>query len=139
MPKRNIIKKYLEGAYYHIYNRGVAKGPIFNDKQDTQIFLKYLFEATDKYSLRILNYVLMPNHFHLLLKQKYERDIEKVMRSALTRYTMYYNKKYSRVGPLCQGNYLARLLENDFQVFIVFFYIENHNNEKCNSNYFTHL
>jgi hypothetical protein len=55
----------------------------------------------------------MPNHFHLLLKQNNKRSMEGFMRSVITRYAQYFNKKYDRVGPVFQGRYKAVIIEND--------------------------
>lgn len=144
MPSKNIIKKYLENGYYHIYNRGVEKRKIFLDNQDYKVFLSYLKiyltpkedsinEAKDKdteieskekiiseiYTLNnffgkieLISFVLMPNHFHLELKQKNKKEIESFMRSLITKYSKYFNKKYERVGPLFQGRYKAILVQN---------------------------
>ncbi len=61
--------------------------------------------------ITLLAYCLMPDHFHLLIKQKGAGGIDKFMNSIGTRYTMYFNKKYKRVGPLYQGTYKAVLVE----------------------------
>lgn len=57
--------------------------------------------------INLISYVLMPNHFHLELQQIGIKDIENFMRCLITKYTMYFNKKYKRVGPLFQGRYKA--------------------------------
>lgn len=148
MPGRNAIKQYIENGYYHIYNRGVEKRRIFQDKQDYPVFLNYLKEyltPKDEKNLRLklsdpdissaerskilrllrmnnftgeitlLAYCLMPNHFHLFIKQKSQNSIDKFMRSLCTRYTMYFNRKYKRVGTLFQSVYKAVLLESEEQ------------------------
>ncbi len=140
MPAKNRLKNYIEDGYYHLYNRGVEKRLIFQDKQDYSVFLSYLKEyllPVDKVSLfqqlsnpktdsrerdkilkklklnnfygkiNLLSYCLMPNHFHFLVKQKNATSIDSFMNSLGTRYTMYFNKKYSRVGSLYQGVYKA--------------------------------
>ena len=61
----------------------------------------------------ILAFVLMPNHFHLLLRQKMDNGIPKFMQKLGTGYTMSFNKKYERVGSLFQGNYKAVLVERE--------------------------
>lgn len=58
-------------------------------------------------SLTLLAYCLMPNHFHFFIKQKDNNTIDSFMNSLGTRYTMYFNKKYTRVGSLYQGVYKA--------------------------------
>jgi putative transposase len=60
----------------------------------------------------LISYVLMPNHFHLELRQKNKKEIESFMRSLITKYSKYFNKKYERVGPLFQGRYKAVLIQN---------------------------
>jgi putative transposase len=65
--------------------------------------------------ITLLAYCLMPNHFHFFIKQKSEVSIDKFMQSLCTRYTMYFNKKYKRVGSLFQGVYKAVLVTSDPQ------------------------
>jgi putative transposase len=60
--------------------------------------------------IKLICYVLMPNHFHLEVQQTGIKDIENFMRCLITKYTMYFNKKYKRVGPLFQGRYKAVLI-----------------------------
>lgn len=142
MPSRNTLKVYVKGAYYHVYNRGVAKQPIFTSQQDYLVFIKYLKEALvePKRDLKIFTittlqgqsfkgvtrqpknfiskieliaYCLMPNHFHLLIKQTEKTYLEAFMRSMVTRYSAYFNKSHDRVGHVFQGRYKAVMIEND--------------------------
>ena len=142
MPQKNSIKVYVEESFYHIYNRGVEKRTIFEELQDYKVFLKYLKESLSPppkpenirktftlqgasfkgiprqpknyfKEIELHSYCLMPNHFHLLVKQKSKNSIEKIMRSLATRYSMYFNKKYDRIGKLFQGHYKAVLIKND--------------------------
>lgn len=64
-------------------------------------------------NIKLLAYSLMPNHFHLLVKQKDSFSIDNLMNSLGTRYTMYFNRKYKRVGNLYQDTYKAVLVSND--------------------------
>lgn len=132
MPSKNIIKEYVENGYYHIYNRGVEKRNIFIDHQDYSVFLGYLREylspaLTDRIKpsrngyvrkdfskdINLLAFCLMPNHFHLLIKQNKEKSMVSLMRCLSTRYSMYFNRKYKRTGHLFQGIYKAVLINND--------------------------
>lgn len=65
--------------------------------------------------ITLLAYCLMPNHFHLFLKQKNAESIDRFMQSLATRYTAYFNKKYKRVGSLYQGVYKAVLVTSEKQ------------------------
>lgn len=134
-----MVKTYIRDGYYHVYNRGVEKRMIFTDVQDYRVFLKYIKEAlspaTDRKNLTtdvtlkggtfkgvprqaknfhgkivLLCYVLMPNHFHLLLKQLDEHSLNLFLQSLCTRYSMYFNTRYKRVGKLFQGHYKASLV-----------------------------
>lgn len=71
----------------------------------------------------LLAYCLMPNHYHLLVKQSSEKDIDYFMRSLNTRYVVYFNKKYKRVGPLFQGVYKAVRIETDEQLIYLSAYM----------------
>lgn len=141
MPAKNAIKQYVEGGCYHIYNRGVEKRIIFLDDQDYQVFLHFLkvllsppdnslahplTEITGFTPVRLrpindtlykevdlLAYCLMPNHFHLLIKQKTREGITKFMSRLAISYVMYFNKKYKRQGRLFQGIYKAAYIAED--------------------------
>ncbi|MEK7550727.1 MAG: transposase [Patescibacteria group bacterium] len=123
MPAKNSIKFYLSNSIYHIYNRGVEKRTIFEDNQDYNVFLGYLKEYLSPSQgealgyrdykgkfveeIKLLTFCLMPNHFHLLIKQKGKDSIKKFTQALFTRYSMYFNKKYKRIGSLFQGEYRA--------------------------------
>ncbi len=155
MPAKNRIKTYEAGAYYHIYNRGVAKRPVFVDDQDFGVFLSYCktyllpkdstalqdILASDASSkekdkalkllrmnnfadtVKLLAYCLMSNHFHMLVYQKEAENIDQFMNSLGTRYAMYFNKKYKRVGPLFQGVYKAVRITSEEQLLHLTKYI----------------
>lgn len=74
-------------------------------------------------NISLLCYCLMPNHFHLLLKQNTEDAIDSFMNSLGTRYTMYFNRRYRRVGPLYQSVYKGVLIETDEQLLHLSRYI----------------
>ncbi len=121
MPAKNSVKQFTEGGHYHIYNRGVEKRDIFLNKQDYVVFLsylkKYLGSGSDPHPISsevdLLAFCLMPNHFHLLARQHTLNGITKLMRAVCTRYVMFFNKKYERVGGLFQGKYKAALITDD--------------------------
>jgi putative transposase len=73
--------------------------------------------------IELLAYCLMPNHFHFIFKQSDKRAMEFMMRSLMTRYTMYLNRKLKRVGSLFQGVYKAVLITTDEQLLYLSRYI----------------
>src|SRR3989344_2453420 len=124
---------FIPGEIYHVYNRGVEKRNIFVNDRDRERFLfgLKLFNTPKAVNIsdfseveprewiledeliEILVFVLMPNHFHLLIREKQERGIISFMQKLGTGYTMYFNKKYERVGPLFQGKFKAVLVKDD--------------------------
>ncbi|OGG21259.1 hypothetical protein A3D03_02710 [Candidatus Gottesmanbacteria bacterium RIFCSPHIGHO2_02_FULL_40_13] len=104
----------FENAFFHVYNRGVAKQPIFLEDSDFEKFLRRITELKNKngFDHAIYAYVLMPNHFHLLLQTK-KVPLSKVMTSLLTSYSMYFNRKYKRVGTLFQNRFKSKLCDKD--------------------------
>ena len=134
MPSKDTIREYKQGGVYHIYNRGINKQNIFLDSRDYSTFLFYLKLYLDnpenlkdfdpqkrKYlnrknfykTISLLCFCLMPNHYHLVLRQVGERDISEFMGSVMLNYSMYFNSRHKRVGPLFQGKYRAVLVKND--------------------------
>lgn len=120
-----MIKIYKKNSYYHIYNRGVEKRDIFLDEEDYVRFLRFIRDSGIKKDVDFLCYCFMPNHFHFLVYQRGKRDIEKLMRSLMTKYSMYFNNKYDRVGKLFQGIYRARIIRSDEDLINVSAYIHN--------------
>lgn len=104
----------FENAFFHIFNRGIAKQKIFLEDRDYDKFLKRLAELKTKnhFDHAIYSFVLMPNHFHLLIQTR-KTPIAKIMTSLLTSYSMYFNKKYKRVGTLFQNRFKSKLCDKD--------------------------
>lgn len=73
--------------------------------------------------ITLLSYCLMPNHFHFFIKQKEASSIDRFMQSLGTRYTMYFNRKYKRVGSLFQAVYKAVLIDKEAQFVYLSKYI----------------
>ena len=88
--------------------------PPISSKEKNEI-LKLLHLNNFSQEITLLAYCLMPNHFHFFLKQKSIGAIDSFMNSLATRYTMYFNRKYKRVGHLYQGVYKAVLITSEGQ------------------------
>lgn len=122
MPGRNTRKIDVADSYYHVYARGSNKQKIFIDDNDFVYFLsllkRYLSHDTTKSyrgvsyeklhdNIQLLAYCLMRNHFHLLFYQVNDRGMSRLMHGVMTAYSMYFNKKYNRRGPLFESRYRA--------------------------------
>jgi putative transposase len=93
------------GAVYHVTCRGNEKKAIFRDDHDRESFLDILAQSNKIYRNRILAYVLMDNHFHLLLETPLG-DLSRFMRRLNITYTSYFNRTHTRVG-----HFISRALQ----------------------------
>lgn len=133
---------FAQDEYYHLYNRGNSKQKIFLDKGDYLHFLKLLYLCNSKRNFvtrdilenaydfdRIDTFVyigafcLMPNHFHILIKEKEEGGISKFMQKLSTAYAMYFNTVNKRTGSLFEGKFKAEHLDTDKYLKYIFSYI----------------
>ena len=139
--------KFAPEEYYHLYNRGVEKRKIFLDRKDYERFLFLLYimnqdapfhfanflkyhkieeifnEEREKPLVSILSYVLMPNHFHILIYEHTEGGISKFMMKLFTVYSMYFNTKYERSGPLFMHPFRSQHISGESQFLWIFSYI----------------
>lgn len=99
-------------AYYHVTCRGNAREDVFRDEVDRKTFLALLVRSIKTFEVEILAYVLMNNHFHLLLKTP-RGNLSEFMRHFNISYTSFFNRRHRRVGHLYQGRYKAFLIEAD--------------------------
>lgn len=142
--------KFSIGEYYHLYSRGTDKRDIFLDDGDPRRFQVLLFLSNSAERIHLSNmtsyrgrtlmnvfgdnvssndlvdigaYCLMPNHFHLLVREKIKNGISQFMKKLLTGYSMYFNKKYERTGSLFESKFKARHVNKDNYLKYLFAYI----------------
>ena len=100
------------GAYYHVTSRGNEQKPIFRDNEDRGRFLDLLGRAAEQFHLRVHAYVLMGNHYHLLIETP-RGELNRALRYLNGVYTQSFNRRHRRVGHLFQGRYKAILVEKE--------------------------
>ncbi|HUV42452.1 MAG TPA: SH3 domain-containing protein [Patescibacteria group bacterium] len=158
------LKKTNKGKiYFHVYNRGIANGIIFNDKQDYEVFLSHLedYLTLPKKSedlqktftvkgrafrgvphqpknyfnkVELIAYCLTPDHFHLLLCPIAKDSLEGFMRSLSTKYSIYFNKKYQRQGSLFGGPYKSVSINDATCLLNMTHYLHQHLQEEKGNN-----
>lgn len=101
-----------DGAWYHFTNRGNERNVIFKDDNDRLRFLSILKESLEAYKVQLHGYVLMENHFHLIINTPLG-NLSRFAQRFNTSYTVYYNRRYKRSGALYQGRFKAILFERD--------------------------
>jgi len=137
---------FSPGEYYHIYQRGNNKNLIFLNDRDYRRFSILLYTANgtktiqlsdhprlDRFELFNLDrgeslveigaYCLMPNHFHLLVREKKEGGISSLMHRVNTSYSMYHNKKYGQTGSPLEKPFKAKHVDDDNYLKYLFAYI----------------
>lgn len=125
------------GCYYHLYNRGTERRDIFVDDVDRFRFVHYLYESNSSGPMskllepnyrgrtsvirnrrgepivEILAWCLMPNHYHLLVRQLVARGISRFLQKLGTGYTMFFNTRHERSGVLFQGKTKAKWVNEE--------------------------
>jgi putative transposase len=96
----------------HLIDRGVERRPIFLRDEDYRFFLAQMREAFITYGVGILNYVLMPNHFHIQIISG-GAPVGIAMHVLLTRYALYFNRVHRRVGHLFQNRFKSFQVRDD--------------------------
>lgn len=140
------IQPIITKQIYHVFNRGIASQPIFYSIKDYQRFLQVLdyyrflspdirfsfynrlnskekqnylekMKRTKPAQVQIYAYCLMPNHYHLLVKELEENGIRKFIGNLQNSYAKYFNKKRKRNGSLFQEMFKAVRIEDD-EIFV---------------------
>ncbi|MBM4054330.1 MAG: hypothetical protein FJ264_06610 [Planctomycetes bacterium] len=116
------LRIQYEDALYHVTCRGNERKAIFRDDHDKNVFLELLNDGLKTYHIILYCYVLMDNHFHLLLETPLA-NLSEFMRWFNITYTSHYNRRHKRTGHLYQGRYKSILVEKKSYLHIVSRYI----------------
>ena len=139
------IEKLEYGKYYHIYNRGINSCDVFNEAENFSYFLK-LYDNNISCIANTFAWVLMPNHFHFLVKLKEEDEIlcsgilspdrvQNPIRAIGTpsqqfsrlfnSYAQAFNKRNNRHGSLFERPFKRKMISNEIYLKQVLLYIHN--------------
>ncbi|MFH1777795.1 MAG: transposase [Candidatus Omnitrophota bacterium] len=101
-----------ENCCYYITSRGDGRKDIYKTETDYLKFPEYIQKGKERYQFYLYAYVLMTNHYHLLIETT-QANISRIMQYLNTSYTTYYNVKKKKSGHLFQGRYKSILVEKD--------------------------
>lgn len=113
-----------EGAIYHITCRGNNRQRVFNDETDYRACLDILAALKRQYPFLLYHYVLMPNHYHLLLDADEKSPLPDLMKKLNYGYSMFHRKRYGRKGRLWEHRYWSRILTEEGHLAVCGPYIE---------------
>jgi len=111
-------------GHYHVVNRGVEQRTVYKDDEDFEMFLEILCIACQLYNVQLHGYVLMSNHYHLLIETK-DENLSRFMKHINASYAIYFNKKYKRSGHLWQGRFKSWYVTDEAYLYVLIGYIEN--------------
>jgi putative transposase len=107
------------GYCYHVLSRGNARQEVFHKEADYAAFIRLFDEAHPRCPMRVLAYCLMPNHFHLVLWPRGDRDLSRWMQWLLTTHIRRYHEHYQTSGHVWQGRFKAFPIQEDEHLLTV--------------------
>jgi REP element-mobilizing transposase RayT len=111
-PMARALRFERVGGRYHVTDRGNERKPIFRDDPDRFHFLELLSELAERFGTRLHAFVLMDNHFHLLVETP-EANLSRAMQWLGVSYSVWFNRRHNRAGHLFQGRFKAIIIEQD--------------------------
>jgi putative transposase len=114
----------LPGYPHHVIQRGNNRQAIFTSPQDHQTLLDLLMESADKFKVDVHAYVLMSNHFHLLVTPRLADGLPMMMQAVGRRYVRYFNDLQGRTGTLWEGRYRSTVMEAERFLLACMAYID---------------
>ena len=111
VPQRGNV--FASGHYYHIYNRGAGRAPIFFNEQNFDYCLDLIARYRKSYGASIIAYCLMPNHYHLLLRQETDLPLSKFVGVVFNAYVQAVNQQQERTGTLFAGRFKHIWIDRD--------------------------
>ena len=121
MPYRGDV--FLQGQYYHIYNRGAGKAKIFFNDGNYQFLLRLMRVHYRKLGATMIAYCLMLNHYHFLLRQETDEPLSKFMQVLFNAYVQALNLQQGRTGTLFEGRFKHKCVEKWDYLMILCRYI----------------
>ncbi len=114
----------VPGYPHHVIQRGNNRQTIFLSDDDRRFMLQLLGEHAAQHAVRIHAYVLMDNHFHLLLSPETNTGVSQMMQAVGRRYVRYFNDRTGRTGTLWEGRYRSTLIETERYALACMAYID---------------
>ncbi|MCF8208408.1 MAG: transposase [Rhodoferax sp.] len=114
----------LPGVPHHVIQRGNNRQAIFLSAQDRQSLLGLLEDNAQKFAVAVHAYVLMDNHFHLLVTPQTDAGLPRMMQAIGRSYVRYFNDRQKRSGTLWEGRYKSTLIQTERYLLACMVYID---------------
>ena len=109
-------------TFYHVMNRGNERRPIFRDDPDRHGFLSRLGQCAERFELELFAYVLMSNHYHLLVRTRCA-NLSRAMQWLGVSYSAWHNGRHRRPGHLFQGRFKSFIVQEQAYLYRLLLYI----------------
>eukprot|EP01136_Pigoraptor_vietnamica_P000196 Opistho-1_new@25185 len=114
----------VAGYPHHIIQRGNNRQDIVRSDADREFLLDLLGESARKHQVAMNAYVLMDNHFHLLLTPETAEGVPLMMQAVGRRYVRHFNDRYQRTGTLWEGRYRSTLIQTERYLLACMVYMD---------------
>jgi REP element-mobilizing transposase RayT len=114
---------HFEGHYYHLFNRGVNRQPIFKSSENYRFLLKRITQFLLSFPITLIAYCLMPNHYHFLFYVKNDAGLGPFLQRLFNSCTQAFNRQQNRTGTLFEGRAKSRLVDEINYLFHIVRYI----------------
>ncbi len=111
-------------TFHHVVIRGLDGLSIFDKPEKRNKFLKIIIESRKKHDLKIYAFGFLNTHWHGFVRRR-DITMSRFFQAVKSRYANWYNKKYSRTGPLYDGRYFSSIVESDSYFSMVWSYVQN--------------
>jgi putative transposase len=108
---RRDILNWQPGSYYHIYNRGARRLTIFREPTNFLFVTSKIQQYSTGKKIRVIAYCLMPDHYHLLVRQGGGEPAGNLAQAVFNSYSKAYNKKYGHSGTLFEARFRAKAIQ----------------------------
>ena len=115
--------QHFAGKYYHVYNRGTNRQPIFSIDENYHFLLRRVKQYLPLYAIRIVAYVLMPNHYHFLVGVTETGHLSPFFQRLFNSYSQAFNRQQNRSGTLFESRAKSVLVDETSYVYALVRYI----------------
>jgi REP element-mobilizing transposase RayT len=115
--------QHFAGQYYHVFNRGVNRQPIFAREENYCYLLRRIKQFLPLYQISIIAYSLMPNHYHFLIGVSKEGTLSPFIQRLFNSYSQAFNREQNRTGTLFEGRAKSIIVDESKYVYALVRYI----------------
>jgi len=118
-------RSYIKTSFFHVITQGINREFIFDNPIDIKYYINLMYKYKQEHNINIISYCIMNNHTHMLLQTENLNELSKYMHQINTKYGIYYNKKYDRVGYVFRDRFKTEGIYSEEQLYCCIKYIYN--------------